>query len=261
MEVFSLASLNKLSVYISSNQSDTRIVYDFESLSEEFEIQYLPLQFDLDPTNIDLLLPSDNKSESDKENLKTIYNAFNHLTPAQATDERIWATLSVRYFSEYTLLRWPLPNNESKVAKHIKSHWLCGPGVRSRVRDNSISRLWWMGYLVHQLGDWHPDEVSDVLFNNSDYRASIVERSSSASSYNVVGAILSITKEAFNNGIQYNRENFRSFMKEVNYIAGRSNLAALTQVQLIGLLRPIYHQCYSKKKSGKRDGGIFSIFR
>lgn len=253
MELFTLASLDKLHEYLSTNHLDNRLLTDFNALSEELGIQYVPVDYKIDPKSLSLYAPEDNnddKLRSDRENLKSVFEAFNGLTPAQATDERLWATLSVLHYSEYTSARWPLPKDEKKISSHLRSHWLCRSGVRSRTRDNSISRLWWMGYFVYQLDGWHPDEVANILFNNSDYRASIVERNTSASAYNVVGAILSITDEAFKEGIKYNRTSFRSFMIQVNFLAGRTNMAALNQEQLINILRPIYRDCYAKKKKG-----------
>lgn len=253
MDLFTLESLDKLHAYLSDNPTDTRLLTDFTMLSEELGIQYVPVDYKIDVDSLDIDVPEDNNDDkltSDRGNLKSVFEAFSGLTPAQATDERLWATLSVRHYSEYTSARWPLPKEEKKISGHLRTHWLCKSGVRSRVRDNSISRLWWMGYLVYQLDGWHPDEVANILFNNSDYRANIVERHSSASSYNVIGAILSITDEAFKEGIAFKRENFRSFMRQVNFLAGRTNMAALNQEQLIVALRPIYRECYANKKKG-----------
>jgi len=84
-----------------------------------------------------------------------------------------------------------------------------------------------------------------ILFNNSDYRQQLIDRNTSASALTVVSAILAITKEAFENGIPFNRSKFRNFMKAVSYQAGRSNLPAMTEIQLISLLKPIYNKHYN----------------
>ena len=259
MDIFTLESIDRISQYLSGAPGDTTLIDNFPNLADELNVQYVSVDYGIDPNVLDLVFPMSMKEtlQSDRENLRLVFQAFQKLSPAQATDERLWATLSVRHYSKYTLARWALPKNEKKISSHIKHHWLCKAGARSRVRDNSISRLWWMGYIVNQLDGWHPDEVSDILFNNSDYRASILERSTSASSYNVVGAILSITDEAFKEGVKYNREKFRNFMRGVNFIAGRANLPALNQEQLIEMLRPIYRDCYDENKKGFL--GIFSL--
>ena len=68
--------------------------------------------------------------------------------------------------------------------------------------------------IVHQMEGWEPDDIVSILFNNSDYRANIVERSGSSSSPVVVSAILSITKRGVRIDIPFKRSSFRNFMKE-----------------------------------------------
>ena len=249
LDVLTLESLDKLFHWSKTHPGDSAIAHSFESLEEELSLQYVPLAYSLEPNFEGLVIPGKEKNEdleSDKVNVSVVYAGLSGLSPAQATDERLWATLALKHLSEYTLARWPLPSEESKISNHITSHWLCKSGVRSRARDNSISRLWWMGRIVHLMDGWQSEEVVSILFNNSDYRASIVERSSSSSSPAVVSAILSITKEAFANGIAFKRSSFREFMKEVNFLAGRANLAAIPEIDLINLLRPVYQKCYSE---------------
>ena len=260
-EVLTLESLDKISLFLRENDDYSRVALDFASIESELDLAYVPVAYEIAPEFSDIVFPSDDcdELESDKANVSVVYNALKPLGAAHATDERLWATLALKHLSDYTLARWPLPKDEDKVANHISLHWMCKSGVRSRARDNSISRLWWMGRLVHLLDGWQSDEVVSILFNNSDYRASIVERSSSVSASNVVSAILAITKEAFEKGISFERNRFREFMKQVNYHAGRTNLAALSEEQLICLLKPIYETAYDptkKPNTGEKKKGL-----
>lgn len=266
-EVLTLESLDMISQFLKEDDSFSRVALEFSSIESELDLAYVPVAYEITPDFSDIVFPSDNCDElqSDKANISVVYNALKPLGAAHATDERLWATLALKHLSDYTLARWPLPKDEDKVANHISLHWMCNSGVRSRARDNSISRLWWMGRLVHLLDGygWQSDEVVSILFNNSDYRASIVERSSSVSATNVVSAILAITKEAFEKGISFKRNRFREFMKQVNYHAGRTNLAALSEEQLISLLKPIYEAAYDPKKKpsvgAKKKGLVQSL--
>jgi len=249
-EVLTLESLDKISKFLKEDDSFSRVALEFSSIESELDLAYIPVDYEITPDFSDIVFPSDDCDElqSDSANILIVYNALKPLGAAHATDERLWATLALKHLSDYTLARWPLPKDEDKVAKHISRHWMCKSGVRSRTRDNSISRLWWMGRVVHLLDGWQSDEVVSILFNNSDYRANILARSSSVSASNVVSAILAITKEAFEKGISFERNRFREFMKQVNYHAGRTNLAALSEEQLISLLKPIYEAAYDPKK-------------
>ena len=87
-------------------------------------------------------------------------------------------------------------------------------------------------------------DVIKVLFNNSDYRAQIIERSSSSSAPNVMGTILTITAEASKKKLEFRRDAFRDFMKQVNFYATRTNLATLSRDQLYTIFNPLYYQSY-----------------
>jgi hypothetical protein len=112
------------------------------------------------------------------------------------------------------------------------------------MRDNGISRLWWLGYIAKKVPGMSMQQVYDVLYANSDYRSTLLERNSSANSLSVLTAVLKISKKAFDSGIPYKHQSWRDFMMEVNFIGGRRNLAAMTQDSLIELLTPLYKKAY-----------------
>jgi len=131
-----------------------------------------------------------------------------------------------------------------KLSSHISSHWFANT-IRGRMRDNGIARLWWMGHTANRIPHMSMNEVYEILFANSDYRSSLLERNSSANSMNVLVAVLKVTSDAYENGIHYKRENFRKFMAKIDTLGGRSNLAAIDETSLIELLKPIYSDCYT----------------
>ena len=112
------------------------------------------------------------------------------------------------------------------------------------MRDNGVSRLWWMGYIASKVPDMNMNSVFDLLFANSDYRSSLLERTGSSNALSVLVAVLKISNEFFNQGIVYEREKFREFMRQVNFLGGRRNLAAMSHKDLIDLFRPLYRQAY-----------------
>ena len=228
MDVLTLKSLEKLDNYLKLGNSVDKIIVDFEALEQELELEYVPISFSLQEPLIELIHPTSSiiSTETDKQNLMVLYNSMSELTNAQSTDERLWSTLALKNFNKYTLARWPLPTDKTNWGNHIRTHWLCGPGPRDRVRDNAISRLWWMGHFVSRMSDIPSKDVIDILLNNSDYRLQTLDRNSSVSSLNAATAIIRVTKKAFDNNLEFDRESFRNFMKRVNFIAGRSNFAA-----------------------------------
>jgi hypothetical protein len=101
-----------------------------------------------------------------------------------------------------------------------------------------------MGYKAKNITAFPLDKVFDILFFNSDYRSSLIDRPSSANAVNVTLAILKITDEAYTEGIQFKREYFRNFMMKVDTLGGRSNLAAMGVDDLVKILKPIYRGAY-----------------
>ena len=248
IEVFSAESNDKITKFIKENESEVRLINRPDEFLSELEVNYVTVNYDIDPSSLELELPSDKESDqnkTDQVNSVKVCEAFNKLTPAQATDERLWATLSMRNYHEYSNKRWGYVK-EDKWNNAILQHFVCTSTVRSLHRNNSISRLWWMGYALHQSQGLDINKAAEILFNNSDYRSNVYERPGSTRYDNVRAAILRITEEhmAANNA-KYNVESFRNFMKEVNFLSGRSLLGVLDDHQLIDLLKPIYEKCHA----------------
>jgi Iap family predicted aminopeptidase len=82
------------------------------------------------------------------------------------------------------------------------------------------------------------------VFFNSDYRSSLLERNTTSAITEVVGTIIEITDEYSKQGITYNRDKFRSFMKNIDLLAGRSRLAVLNKEQLKEKLTSLYLKAY-----------------
>jgi len=193
-----------------------------------------------------LLLPEGITQETNKdtENCMTISKVISGLNPSQATDERLWVTLCFDQFSEYSNRRWPL-SRAKNLSNHVNDHWFAKTN-RNRIRDNAIARLWWMSQIAKRVPDTSIEQVLEVLFFNSDYRSSLLERNSSANSLNVLASVIKVSKEAFDSGHAYNREGFRSFMKQVDFIGKRTALASLEVNSLLEILRPIYRSSFRK---------------
>jgi hypothetical protein len=249
MKLLSLESLDNISDFLKNNEESTDLIDDFESAKHTLGLQYVDAGYDLNLDEIKLLVPTQDLDgkKGDALNCKIFYQALSNLSPAQATDDRLWVTLCFENFNYYVVERWKMPPKGR--AKNIKSHWTF-QGAKPLTRDNALSRLWWMGYIASQVEGWSMEEVFEILFNNSDYRQSLVDRSGSTSNVSVVSAILAITKEAFDNNLPFKRSAFRSFMESVNFISGRTHLAALDLSEVIAVLKPVYLDAYGVKSGG-----------
>lgn len=224
------------------------IIYEpLEELVDKHSLSFVQSNYSIN-CSITLLNPTGVSQEQNKdsENCSKILMVLPSLNLADATDERLWVTLSFGNFAEYIRERWRFRNSqEDKLSKHVLNHWFAA-GVRGRMRDNGISRLWWMGFIAKKVPGMSMQQVYEVLYANSDYRSTLLERNSSANSLNVLNAVLKISQKAFESGVPYKRQSWRDFMMAVNFIGGRRNLAAMTQESLVELLTPVYNKAYER---------------
>jgi hypothetical protein len=236
-------------------QPDT-ILQSFEDLSDEIGLSTVEVDINLGDLT-ELYLPEGQSQETNKdlENCKLIAEVFKNLTPAQATDERLWVTLCFDHFNEYARHRWPLEKAKTPE-NHVADHWFAKTS-RNRMRDNAISRLWWMAHIANRVPDVSVDEVLKTLFFNSDYRSNLLERNSSANAINVVVGVLQISQKAFDDGVDFNREKFRTFMKSVDQIGKRTALASLAVDDVVQLLKPAYDEAYQVKSKSRGIRGLF----
>ena len=242
MKVLTASSLESLRLAIIKNPE--LVAENFSELENELNLRFVSFNADIEIRG-ELLLPEGITQEAnrDRENCLAIKSIIMGLNPAQATDERLWTTLCFQTFPAYTNKRWPL--SRAKTPKnHVNDHWFARTN-RNRIRDNAISRLWWMAQIAERVPETSTEQVLEILFFNSDYRSSLLERNSSANSLNVLASIIKVSKEAFDNGNQYDREKFRSFMKQVDLVGKRTVLPSLDLDSLVELFRPMYKNAYN----------------
>ena len=160
----------------------------------------------------------DNK---DAQNSLAVYRRLAMLTPENAGDERIWAYLCHFDLQTYVKHRWLVPNRAT--AKSIQAHYFA-PTARSLIRDNGVSRLWWMGYVaskVASLVSREPEYVLEVLLHRSDVRANLLERPTSATNLNILAAVLVLLIESYEGDQKsFERRAFRHLMRSINAMGG-----------------------------------------
>ena len=173
----------------------------------------------------------------DSRNSIIMYNELNNLTPYQARDERIWCALSHQFFRKYAIFRHFKSADSSstdKDADKIKRHFFTrSGGFRGTERDNVASRLWWNGYIVRNCceeGDF--ESLVEVLCENTDLRAQIVERPGIFQIPNVTLAVLLFLREKREAGKVLPREEYRSWFRLINFGGGQKMYAAMDSSQL-----------------------------
>ena len=180
------------------------------------------LQSSIDiPDPLSLALPTLKGELLDLENTKILYTALKHLSPVQASDERLWAYLTHVSFWDYMASRWPAGQYEGKArfAEVIQErYFFMSDRPRSLVR-NGIARLWWYGYTTYDANREDPFELTAVLLKNLDVAQSILERAFSRN-LKVVHAVLSTLLEREESGAPFYERDGVTGTREVS-CAGR----------------------------------------
>lgn len=125
------------------------------------------------------LMDTEEACKSDAEASEIIYRWLSHLSPVEASDNRLWTWLAHGPFEGYTFQRWRSGlgrvTDDPKAA--ITSRWFFkGRSAETFVR-NSISRLWWFGYLSHDPGRANQFELTALLVEPQQMQQDLLERS------------------------------------------------------------------------------------
>lgn len=202
---------------------------------------YFETDLELDESKL-LAISSDKNNLREVENCVLINQAMGGMSHYLARDERIWVYLTHTTLLNYARTRWPIPEDNEKAIKHIKNHFFC-IGARGVERDNAASRLWWLASLCVRANGITFEQALICFLHQSDVRANIVERPTTSQNIHVFSAILKKLNDSYSSDkALFERERFRSFMKELNLIGGVKLLAALPEVT-VGL---ILDQCIAK---------------
>lgn len=180
-----------------------------------------------------------NPSETDVDNALVVYNALSSLTPHQAAIERLWVYLCHCDCPKYVANRWlnKNPSSSDDAVRKIENHFFA-VGNRALIRDNAISRLWWLGKIAHDIDPDDPRKFLTILLHRQDVRSALIERPSVSMSQRVLSGIYAVMTEHWNNGrALFERETFRSWMVALNRRGGVVLLDALREEELGRMLR------------------------
>jgi hypothetical protein len=188
------------------------------------------LQSNIDiPDSIALEIPTSKSDLRDLENTKILYEALKHLTPVEASDERLWAYMTHVTFWEYMAQRWPSAQYEGKkrFVENMQEHYFFASDRPRALTRNGISRLWWYGYASYDAERADPFELTAVLLKNLDVTGSILERAFSRN-VTVTKAVLSVLLDWEKKGAPfYERDDVRELVKYLVQIGGVTIIDAL----------------------------------
>lgn len=242
MKVLSTQSLEQLRNIV---RKDAKfVVVPLEELVGRYSLTMVNSELEL-PKNFKLEAPINQSwnGNRDRQNAELIQTLIPSLTRANATDERFWVTLAFREALEYSVLRW---GGDEVSNKLILNHWFA-PSSRSRWRDHSVSRLWYVSSFAAGLYSV-PLKVSlDVLYSNSELLNSFLGRPRTTASNRVSSKIVGLLhdKRLENIGPNFDRGKFRMLMKEIDLRSGSININALGDSDFDTFFEDLFSSIYS----------------
>ena len=109
-----------------------------------------------------------NPSQSDVQYGLIVRDALQSLTPRQAAERRVWASINCFILSDYVPVRWPTSNlKRGDHASHIASHWL-----KLDREKNAAGRLWWQAEIARRMQPFSEHDAETlrlVLANNPSF--------------------------------------------------------------------------------------------
>lgn len=185
-----------------------------------------------------MVIGSNKPSSTDRENALIVYTSLRKLTSHQASIERMWVYLCHCICPDYITWRWlGIRRSDQKAVREVSNHFFAKTD-RSLIRDNGLSRLWWLGKIAHDVDPDDPLKFLTILLYRQDVRAALIERPSVSMNIRTLRAIYSIMEEHWGSDrLLFKREVFRSWMVALNRRGGVVLLDSLSKQDLNRLLR------------------------
>lgn len=251
MRVLSRASISELRGVA---HSDPKLVWEtpLDDLVSSYSLQTVDVQVTYEKGH-EFKIGGARGRANDEANAGILRRALPALSPSQATDERIWATLALGDYKEYVLKRWA-PSDATNYPVGLK---VFVANTRALVRDHSIARLWWRGYFADQVSKNHSSNPLSLMFEYEDIPGEISGRSILTDS-----KVLSAYMGQLEAGLQAISENpaestvagklyIQGIGKQLNFLAGRFQLGGVSNERLQALMQ-IAHR--NTMQSLKKDG-------
>jgi hypothetical protein len=232
LKFLKLSSLDRLRSNIVPNQK--RYMQEESFLNDYFAGASWYVESNiLIPDTIELQIPDSKTELLDLENTRIVYSALKHLTPLQASDQRLWAYFTHVSHWHYMRKRWPV---EQYVAKdrptekykdYINQRYLYVSDRSRSLLRNGLARLWWYGYCTYDEKRSDPFELTGALLKKLDVAQNFAENAFGRN-VDVIKTLLEVVLERE----FYEREPVRDLARYINSIGGVTIIDAIPRDDL-----------------------------
>lgn len=206
------------------------------------------------PAPIEFSKALDSNLKKDIESAITVFEGVGSLSPAAATDPRLWSYLALVTFREYMLKRWPFDDKRDWRAT-VSERMLLRRLSRRPLMRHGIARLWWVTFQTHDPNlemtlskkSMDPYVYTQWAIGNQNRIQSIFERQL-GSDQKVLRAILEFLNSS-NSALEANKKNESELIKAVaKELNGQSGFRQLDLLEN-GELEQILKLCVQKENS------------
>ena len=244
LKYLSEAKLSELRTNISSNY-ERYTAGDFLDLANEngWSIE-LGLKVDLD--QLKDLNPASG-ADSEVNNSMLVWRTFKGLSPALASEERVWVRLAHIECLEFSRKRWLKdPDRETGIAA-INAHYFAGTQTSIR-DDHAISRLWWSAYVAHLAMPDNLERALKMILRKADFRSNLIERSRTGSRPALAAGILRAMYS--DPRITKSEDSFRAFMKTLNRLGGGELFEVMQAGEVDAFIRECADRVFNTAAAG-----------
>lgn len=197
--------------------------------------------FDAPKLSNKLMFDNTNLPRLDGVNALVVYEALKELSPHQASIEKVWVYLCHYDCPDYVAKRWLLKRNNKEVTrkKRVLDHFFVSNNTRAVIRDNGVSRLWWLGKIAHDVDPESPERFLDILLYRQAVRGDLLERPFLSRNLKLLSAIYVVLRDHWEteDKMLFKRTCFRNYLQSLNRRGGVVLLDSLSESELLKLLR------------------------
>lgn len=190
----------------------------------------------------EFVAPEGKSKHNDAANAIAIHRQLHDLSPAIASNPRLWAYLSHVRFWKYMRARWPVERVEGeKAVRFIEERYFVRQSQGRALLRQGISRLWWAAHLTFDPQRDEPYELTPILLSKLDITKNLLERSFGRSRSVLIG-FLEFLKGHEDELLTAasGRAKIRQLSKALNLAGGVSLLDALEPAEVSQLLEQTY---------------------
>jgi len=187
---------------------------------------------------------SDDYNISDRKNVEIIYEVLRDLSPALASDGRLWAGMLFCQFWDFVKYRRK-KEIDSENERAILNSFLFMRGTKRSCFMNCLSRLWWTGYLLYDEKMEDHYHAVDLICKNA-YASNLLLFSSNnfVSNKNLALGVLDCIQQRKDAGENIGRYHYVEANKYINCIGGIALLDSMTREEVCNLAKKRLDQIY-----------------